>query len=173
MTRRALIRLAIAAGGLVVVLVVALVVVVIATSAPELPPPRTVASPNAQTQTLISAGQGDGLAQTDLAYEDTAHPDAADPTCGAHGRWSLDVNPEDVVGHPYAVPPSARDWARASAAAITANSICPAGVMLTWVGHDRAHPASDRWVALLPLPFAANLDGPALRRFALRHARQM
>jgi hypothetical protein len=112
-------------------------------------------------------------AQTGLAYEDAAHPQARDAGCGKNGRWSLDVNPEDVVGHPYPALPSARDWARAAAALSTAHSICPARVVLTWYGHDPAHPTSDAWTALLPTSMAAAIDGPTLRRYTLRHAQQL
>src|SRR5207237_972641 len=145
---------------------------IFATSAPEIPP-KVFASTNAQVQIRVSAGHDSAAAQTDLAYADTAQPGARDASCGNNGRWSLDVNPEDVVGHPYASMPGARDWARATAAIGTANSICPAAVVLTWYGHDRAHPASDTWTALLPASVAAGSDGPTLRRYVLRHARQM
>jgi hypothetical protein len=124
-------------------------------------------------QVVIAEGQDSAAAQTDLAYEDAAQPQARDAGCGKNGHWSLDVNPEDVVGHPYAALPSARDWSRAAAAISTARSICPALVVLSWYGHDPAHPTSDAWTALLPVSMAAAIDGAVLRRYALSHAQQM
>jgi hypothetical protein len=166
---RWLIRLSIGAAALLMLCMAGLAALILATSGPE---PR-VASPNDQVQVAISEGQDSAAAQTDLAYEDAAQPQARDAGCGKDGRWSLDVNPEDVVGHPYAALPSARDWARAAAALSTARSICPARVVLTWYGHDPAHPTSDTWTALLPASLAAAIDGPTLRSYTLRHAQQM
>ena len=167
--RRWLIRLSMAAAALLVLCMAALAALIVATSGPEI----RVASPNDQVQVGISERHDSAAAQTGLAYEDAAHPQARDAGCGTNGRWSLDVNPEDVVGHPYAALPSARDWERAAAALSTARSICPARVVLTWYGHDPAHPTSDAWTALLPASLAAAIDGPALQRYALRHAQQM
>jgi hypothetical protein len=167
--RRWLIRLSIGAAALLVLCMAGLAVLIYATSGPEI----RVASPNDQVQVSISEVHNGAAAQTGLAYEDAAHPQARDAGCGTNGRWSLDVNPEDVVGHPYAALPSARDWARAAAALSTARSICPALVVLTWYGHDPAHPTSDTWRALVPASLAAAIDGPTLWRYTLRHAQQM
>ena len=166
---RWLIRLSMAAAALLVLCMAALAALIVATSGPEI----LVASPNDQVQVGISERHDSAAAQTGLAYEDAAHPQARDAGCGKNGRWSLDVNPEDVVGHPYAALPSVRDWSRAAAAISTARSICPALVVLTWYGHDPAHPTSDTWTALLPASLAATIKGPALRRYALQHAQQM
>jgi hypothetical protein len=167
--RRWLIRLSLAAAALLVLCIAGLAALILATSGPEL----RVASPNDQVQAGISNEHDSGAAQTGLAYENAARPQARDAACGANGRWSLAVNPEDVVGHPYAVRPSTPDWSRAAAAISTARAICPALVVLTWYGHDPAHPTSDAWTALLPASMAAAIDGSTLRRYALRHARQM
>jgi hypothetical protein len=166
---RWLIRLSIGAAASLVLCLAGLAALILATSGPE---PR-IASPNDQVQVAISEGQDSAAAQTDLAYENAAHSQAREAGCAKNGRWSLDVNPEDVVGHPYAALASARDWARAAAALSTARSICPARVVLTWYGHDPAHPTSDTWTALLPASLAAAVDGPTLRRYTLRHAQQM
>jgi hypothetical protein len=169
--RRWLIRLSIGAAALLVLCIAGLAALILATSGPQI----LVASPNDQVQVSISEVHNSAAAQTGLAYVDAAHPQpqAHDAGCGKNGRWSLDVNPEDVVGHPYAALPRARDWARAAAAISTAHSICPARVVLTWYGHDPAHPTSDAWTALLPASLAAALDGPTLQRYTLRHAQQM
>jgi hypothetical protein len=166
---RWLIRLSIGAAALLVLCIAGLAALIVATSGPQI----LVASPNDQVQVSISEVPNSAAAQTGLAYEDAAHPQARDAGCGKNGRWSLDVNPEDVVGHPYPALPSARDWARAAAALSTAHSICPARVVLTWYGHDPAHPTSDAWTALLPTSMAAAIDGPTLRRYTLRHAQQL
>jgi hypothetical protein len=166
--RRWLIRLSMAATALIVLCIAGLAVLIVATSGPEI----LVASPNDQVQVGISEGHDSAAAQTGLAYENPAQPQARDAGCGSNGRWSLDVNPEDVVGHPYAAMPSARDWSRAAAAINTAHSICPALVVLTWYGHDPAHPTSDTWTALLPASMAAAINGPTLRRYTLHHAQQ-
>ena len=163
------IHLSLAAVALLVLCMAGLTALIVATSGPEI----RVASPNDQVQVGMSERHDSAAAQTDLAYEDAAHPQARDAGCGKNGRWSLDVNPEDVVGHPYAALPNARDWARAVAVLSTAHSICPARVVLTWYGHDPAHPTSDTWTALLPASLAATIKGPALRRYALQHAQQM
>jgi hypothetical protein len=166
---RWLLRLSVAAAALLVLCIAGLAALIVATSGPQI----RVASPNDQVQVSISEVHNSAAAQTGLAYEDAAQPQARDAGCGQNGRWSLDVNPEDVVGHPYAALPSARDWTRAAAAISTARSICPALVVLTWYGHDPAHPTSDAWTALLPASLAAAIDGPTLRHYALRHAQQM
>ena len=162
------IRLSLAAVALLVLCMAGLTALIVAPSGPEI----RVASPNDQVQVGMSERHDSAAAQTDLAYEDAAHPQARDAGCRKNGRWSLDVNPEDVVGHPYAVLPSAPDWSRAAAAISTARSICPALVVLTWYGHDPAHPTSDTWTAPLPASLAAAIDGPTLRRYTLRHAQQ-
>jgi hypothetical protein len=166
---RWLIRLSIGAVALLVLCIAGLAALIVATSGPQI----RVASPNDQVQVSISEVHNNAAAQTGLAYEDAAQPQARDAGCAKNGRWSLDVNPENVVGHPYAALPSAQDWARAGAAISTAHSICPARVVLRWYGHDPAHPTSDTWTALLPASLAAAIDGPALRRYALQHAQQM
>ena len=165
---RWLIRLSLGAVALLVLCIAGLAALIVATSGPEI----RVASPNDQVQVGISERHDSAAAQTGLAYEDAAHPQARDAGCGKNGRWSLDVNAEDVVGHPYAAMPRARDWSRAAAAIGTAHAICPAAVVLTWYGRDPAHPTSDTWTALLPTSLAATINGPALRRYAVRHAQQ-
>jgi hypothetical protein len=166
---RWLIRLSMAAAALLVLCMAGLAALIVATSGPQI----RVASPNDQVQVGIFERHDSAAAQTGLAYEDAAHPQARDAGCGKNGRWLLDVNPEDVVGHPYAAMPRARDWSRAATAISTARSICPARVVLTWYGHDPAHPTSDAWTALLPASRAGAIDGPTLRRYAVRHAQQM
>jgi hypothetical protein len=166
---RWLIRLSLAAAALLVLCMAGLAALIYATSGPQI----LVASPNDQVQVGIAERHDRAAAQTGLAYENAAQPQARDAGCAKNGRWSLDVNPVDVVGHPYAAMPSARDWSRAAAALSTARSICPALVVLTWYGHDPAHPTSDTWTALLPASLAAAIDGPTLRRYTLRHAQQL
>jgi hypothetical protein len=166
---RWLVRLSMAAAALLVLCMAGLAALIFATSGPEI----LVASPNDQVQVSISEVHNSAAAQTGLAYENAAQPQARDAGCGKNGRWSLDVNPEDVVGHPYAALPRARDWLRAAAAISTARSICLARVVLRWYGHDPAHPTSDAWTALLPASLAATINGPTLRRYALHHAQHM
>lgn len=171
MRRRLVIRLIIAAGVLLSAAVAGLAVLIATTSAPELPPPRSVANPNAQVVIAVRSDQGSDAQQTGLVYQDITHPDRADPACSGHGRWSLDVNPQDVVGYPYTPPPTARDWAIAFQAIAAAHRICPAPVVVNWYAHNRAHPASDRWMVVFPSTLV--VDGAALARYALRHAQQL
>lgn len=130
------------------------------------------ADPNGAVRALVAGDAAAAVAAADLVYTDTAHPHAAVPPCGPHGRWSLTVDPENVVGYPYSNPPSAFDWDRAAGVIGQAMAVCPAPVTLSWFAHDRARPSSDRWTALLPPVRAFRIDGPALRRYALGHARQ-
>jgi hypothetical protein len=127
---RWLIRVSMAAAALLVLCIAALVALIVATSTPEIPS-NVFASPNDQVQAGVSRGHASAAAQTGLAYEDAAQPQARDAGCGKNGRWPLDVNPEDVVGHPYAAMPRVRDWSCTAAAISTARSICPATVVLT------------------------------------------
>lgn len=171
MMNRLLVRLAILLSLLVIATAAALTILIFATSSPPTLS-RTVASPNTQIQALASGHQDADIQQTELVYHDTVHPRNADPACGEHGQWGLTVNPQDVVGHPYAAAPTPQDWMRASRVIATATTICPSQVILTWYGHDLAHPTSDTWTVVLPATIAAGSDGGALRRYALRHARQ-
>lgn len=130
------------------------------------------ADPNGAVRALLTADAVDAAA-TDLVYRDRAHPRATDPACGPDGRWSLRVDPENVVGYPYSRAPSAEDWGRAARVVNTATAFCPAPIVLLWFAHDRARPSSDRWTVLLPSAVAAGVDVPTLRRYALAHARQV
>lgn len=130
------------------------------------------ADPNGAVRALLAADAADAAA-TDLVYRDRAHPRATDPACGPDGRWSLRVDPENVVGYPYSRAPSAEDWGRAARVVNTATAFCPAPIVLLWFAHDRARPSSDRWTVLLPSAVAAGVDVPTLRRYALAHARQV
>lgn len=130
------------------------------------------ADPNGAVRALLAADAADAAA-TDLVYRDRAHPRATDPACGPDGRWSLRVDPENVVGYPYSRAPSAEDWGRATRVVNTATAFCPAPIVLLWFVHDRARPSSDRWTVLLPSAVAAGVDVPTLRRYALAHARQV
>jgi len=130
------------------------------------------ADPNGAVRALLTADAADAAA-TDLVYRDRAHPRATDPACGPDGRWSLRVDPENVVGYPYSRAPSAEDWGRAARVVNTATAFCPAPIVLLWFAHDRARPSSDRWTVLLPSAVAAGVDVPTLRRYALAHARQV
>jgi len=130
------------------------------------------ADPNGAVRALLAADAADAAA-TDLVYRDRAHPRATDPACGPDGRWSLRVDPENVVGYPYSRAPSAEDWGRATRVVNTATAFCPAPIVLLWFAHDRARPSSDRWTVLLPSAVAAGVNVPTLRRYALAHARQV
>ena len=130
------------------------------------------ADPNGAIRALATADLTNGVASTNVRYEDGAHPDIPHPACGPAGRWMLQVDPENVVGYPYSRPPSAADWTRAADVVGMATSLCPAPVALSWFAHDPSHPSSDRWAALLPPELASGLDGPALQRYALAHERQ-
>lgn len=133
----------------------------------------SVGHPNDQVQMHAAEGLSQAVIQTNLAYEDPTQPRTLDPPCGRRGRWTLDVNPQSIVGRPYAAAPGPRDWARAANAVSIANAICPVETVLAWVGHSPNWPASDRWTAVLPAGNAAGIDGPTLQRFALQRARQV
>lgn len=167
LTRRFFVRLAIAAGVLMIAAIAGLVLLVLATSSP---PVRiaTFATPN--TQARSSAGAL--VDTTGLLYQDTAHPRAANPDCVGTGQWLLDVNPQDVVGYPYATPPQSQDWRRAAAASAAASAICPAPIVVTWFAHNPRYPASDRWTAVIPISITAAISGPALQSYAAAHSRQ-
>lgn len=167
-----LVRLAILLAILVAAAATAVAVLIFATSSPPTLS-RTVASPNAQIRVLARGQQDPGIQQTGLTYQDAMHPKNANPTCDAHGHWNLIVNPQDVVGHPYAAAPALEDWTQASRAIATAMTICSSQVVLTWYGHDPARPASDIWTADLPVAQATGTNGAELRSYALRHARQV
>lgn len=176
MTRRMAMRLALTGGVVVAAVVIALVVTISATSAPELLPPplpTATAGPIAAPNDQAGADAANNSGTAALSYGNAAQPHVPNPPCGPHGRWLIDVNPQDVIGHPYAPMPNARDWDRAMRIIQRAYSICSAGITLTWVGHDAAHPLSDRWTAPLSSSATAALDGPSLRRYALRHAHQV
>ncbi len=170
--RRILIGVAIVVCILLILSAIALNRIVAATATPQIVP-RIVAHPDSQIQARAWADPGRTMGQLDLAYEDMAHPNVSNPACSRTGRWSLEINPTAVIGHPYATAPSAREWARAAGVIAEANAICPAATVLAWYGHDPAHPSSDRWTAILPVSMAATADGRRLRAYALAHARQL
>jgi hypothetical protein len=130
------------------------------------------ADPNGAVRSLIGADPVSDIAAVDTVYRDSAHPRATNPPCDPGGQWSLQVDPENVVGYPYSRPPSAADWVRAATVVDTVTSLCPAPIVLSWYAHDKARPSSDRWTALLPSTLAASIDGPTLRSDTLAHARQ-
>ena len=129
--------------------------------------------PNGAARALIDADPASAIATGDVVYRDGAHPRVTNPPCDSGGRWSLQVDPENVVGYPYSRAPNAADWDRAAAVVDTLVSICPAPIVLSWYAHDKARPSSDRWTALLPSTLAASIDSPTLSRYALAHARQL
>ncbi len=131
------------------------------------------ADPNGAVRALAGADGASAVAATDAHYEDEAHPRVADPSCGPSGRWTLQVDPENVIGYPYSRPPSTADWARAADVVDTITSLCPAPITLSWFAHDRGRPRSDRWTASLFPADASGIDGPTLQSYALGHARQL
>jgi len=131
------------------------------------------ADPNGAVSALIGADPASDIAAVDVVYRDSAHPRVTNPPCDSGGRWSLQVDPENVVGYPYSRAPNAADWDRAAAVVDTLVSICPAPIVLSWYAHDKARPSSDRWTALLPSTLTASIDSPTLSRYALAHARQL
>ncbi len=169
--RRWWLWLLVAIGALVVLAVVALAVLIVMTSAPEVVP-RTAATPTMQVRAEALADAN--VALLGLQYEDSAHPGASDPPCATSGLWTMQVNPEDVTGYPYASLPNEQDWTRAADVVGVAHAVCVAPIRLEWVGHDRAHPSSDRWTALLPVSVidASPIDTAALRQYAAVHGRQ-
>lgn len=172
MTQHGFMRWVIAGCGLLALVAVLLVTLVVATSTRGVSSIESAVGPNTQVQLAMNGDQDRPANATDLTYGDTSQP-AADPLCSPSGRWYLDVNPRDMVGYPYAHPPRLRDWARAASAVAIARTICQVTIVIKWVGHDSARPASDSWFALLPASAAANLGGAALRRYALKHAAQL
>lgn len=173
MMNRLLVRLALLLAVLVVAAAGALVVLIVTTSAPPTLPAETAASPNSQIQTIVDGYHSRDLQLTNLTYQGATGAKTADIQCESRGQWNLKVNPQDVVGHPFAALPTPEDWTQAARAIATAHTICLAQIVLTWYGHDPAHPVSDIWTAVLPASIAPAIDGPTLRRYALRHARQM
>lgn len=169
--RRVLVRLGLIVGAVLVAAVIGLAILVLATSGVRLPPPVTVADPNSQVQTGQSSTVSEAVFATNLFYAGSTKTSSGMIRCVPSGRWTLDVNPEDVVGHPYVAAPGRHDWARAARAVNAALGICQAPVTLSWLAHDRAHPSSDQWTAILPASMSS-LDGVALQRYALAHARQ-
>ncbi len=135
-------------------------------------PPRLTADPNTQVQAQMASGVIS--AATNLSYSDGAgaSPGAVGAQCRSGGRWSVEVDPENMVGHPYPVPPSGQDWMRVVRAMRVAQSICSAPVLVSWVAHDPQRPAGDSWTVLLSADTAVNVDSPALQRYALRHGQQ-
>ncbi len=170
MGQRIVLRLAIAVGSIIVAIVVGLILITIATSAPPMLPAAPSADPNTLMQANISRDAG--AASTDIAYEKLNGTQQNGNNCGHHGQWALVINPQDVVGHPYAKFPNAQDWVRAAELIVLARTICPSPINLVWFGHDPLHPTYDRWGTLLPFTITTRINGPILQRYALGHARQ-
>lgn len=170
--RRVLVALVTILGVTLVASVVALSLLISATSTPEVIP-RTGADPNATLQTYIAHNSDATIAKTNLFFAPDRRPPVPTASCTMPGRWSLDVNPEDAVGYPYPMMPSAQDWGRAADAVAVAMSICAADVNLTWVGHDRRHPISDRWAVLLPASEAVAINVTTLRDYVAQNERQL
>lgn len=136
---------------------------------------RPAAGPNAQAQAQIAA---DLSPAANLSYAIAHSGQGAsvardDGGCSRSGRWSVDVDPENVIGRPYPAPPSAWDWIRAARALAIAQAICLAPVSISWFNHDLRHPATDSWVAVISATRASGIDGPTLQTYALRHERQV
>jgi len=184
---RAVMGLAIVGGCAVAAALVVLAIVISTTSAlpsmpaplptvaPELLPtatPELTADPNTQAQAQMASGVIS--AATDLSYSDAPGlaPGAAGVQCRSGGRWSVEVDPENMVGHPYPVPPKGQNWMRVVQAMRVAQSICSAPVLVSWVAHDPRRPATDNWTVLLSADIAVNIDGPTLQRYALHHGQQ-
>jgi hypothetical protein len=176
--QRILIRLWLAVAGLVALAILGVAVLVVSTSRPPIPPVLPTATappsadPNLQVLAVLSSGAQVNWAGIHLHYEPSASNGDPSESCASGGRWSLEINPEDIVGHPYSSPPSMGDWRRAAEAVAEAVSICPAPLDLNWVGHDPRRPQSDRWSAALPPERVRWLDGASLRAYALQHAQQ-
>lgn len=169
-TRRVLVGITIAVIGTLVIAAVALILLILTTSTPDAPP-RPVAGPNTQLQMYASNGSANLISTTDLHYVGVDSSQASAHPC-SHGHWTLVVNPENVIGHPYSAMPNSRDWSRAAQAIGLANTVCPAPVTLSWYGHDLRHPALDIWSAKLPASSAESISGAELRQYALRHPSQ-
>ncbi len=131
------------------------------------------ADPNGALRALGLSDPTNAGAVTGLVYRDATYPGLLTAGCGSRGEWTLQVDPEHVIGRPYSEPPSAADWDRAATVIATATSLCPAPIVALWFAHDTARPASDRWLAILPPTVVAGSDGPTLRAYALGHARQL
>jgi len=136
---------------------------------------RSAPNPNVQAQVQIVAGL---LSATSLRYTNTRSDRSAGSTqgsggCSRAGQWSVDVDPENIIGHPYAASPSMQNWIRAAQAIATAQTICPVSVSISWFEHDLHYPATDSWTALLSPTGAIGIDGSSLWRYALRHRRQV
>ncbi len=179
MNKTRLLRVAaLTVGGVMFAAIVGLVVLVSATSG--LPSPRTLppavmprpsANPNVQLEALIANGEVGAARTTSLSYH-VANMKAYTP-CRADGRWTLDVNPESQVGHPYVAAPTHGDWSRAKEAIQTALSLCPTLISLVWVAHDPRHPLAEVHVAFVPVAKASFLDAASLKSFALMHQKAM
>jgi len=187
-SHRLLVRLSLAAAGLVAVAVVALVALVFATagppslphpSLPVLPSPvpttaaAPAADPNAQARAEIASGAV--AIATALLYTDTISGSITagqQITCSPSGRWSVAIDPENVIGHPYPASPSKQDWTQGAQAIVVAQTICPAPVLVSWLAHDPSHPMTNNWTVLLPSGLAVFIDSPTLQKYALRHGRQ-
>jgi len=184
---RAVMGLAIVGGCAVAAALVVLAMVISTTSAlPSMPAPLpTVAperlptatpeltvDPNTQAQAQMASGVIS--AATDLSYSGAPGlaPGAVGAPCRSGGRWSVEVDPENMVGHPYSAPPNGQDWMRVVRAMRVAQSICSVPVLVSWVAHNPHRPATDNWTILLSADIAANINGPTLQRYALRHGQQ-
>ncbi len=176
--RRYLTRLWLVAAGLVVLATLSLTVLIVGTSQPPLPPvlptatARPSADPNLQVLAVMNSGNHAAWAAVRLHFEGSTSNGNQGELCASGGRWSLEINPEDIAGHPYSSLPSMADWRRAAQIVAEAASICQAPLDLDWVGHDPRRPWSDRWSAHLPPEQARWLDGASLRAYALQHAQQ-
>lgn len=153
-------------------LLLGVTVFVLATSVPPKVPSLPV-QVNRQIALRIAEGRDYAAGETGVAYE-TAARQTGGIGCSPDGRWLLDVNPQDVIGRPYALSPTIADWARAAHVIHDdVDGLCAAPVVLTWVGHDPAHPTSDRWQALVSIDPSHPLAGSELQHDAMRSRVQL
>lgn len=184
--KRLLTIIALAATGIVLAAVGILVVLVSATSGlpsalhsgipsglaerraiPPTATARPTANPNVQLQALIAHGEAAAARATRLVYRVATVKGIS--RCIMEGRWVLDVDPENQVGHPYIAAPIEDDWRRAADAVTTALSLCPSSISLLWAAHDPRHPLAEWHTALIPSATAGGLDARGLQRYALLH----
>lgn len=136
---------------------------------PLVPSEKPAADPNTQLQ-IYNAGSVQATKQPELAYIDASNPHAANPPCGRHGRWLLDVNPYGAISRAYPAYPNGSQWMRAATAANLAIDICPVDMVVSWIGHKTGHPSFGKWTVLLPVSVAWSSNGARLQRYAMQHA---